>query len=93
MTLSLLIGRLMEEGGVVQMKSADMESQRDNDWSALQPGQLVSFQHDKYLPISGVMEARTDDGSVMWVRMNDGAGRRLIHREDGYRLAPAGEQD
>lgn len=75
------------------MKSMEMDSRPESDWSAVQPGQMVSFRHDKYLPIVGVVEARTDDGAVVWVRMNDGAGRRLIHREDGYRLERAGEQD
>lgn len=74
------------------MKSVDAESRPESDWSVVRPGQLVSFQHDRYLPITGVMDACTDDHSVVWVQMDDGSGRRLIHKEDGYRLESAGEQ-
>lgn len=58
------------------------------DWSALQRGQQVAFQHSELGPVTGTLDERTADASVMWVVLNDGAGRLLIHREDGYRLQP-----
>lgn len=73
------------------MKKAG-KNRPENDWSTLLPGQQINLHHDRYLPIAGVLDACTDDCSVIWVRMNDGAGRRLIHREDGYRLELSGGQ-
>ncbi|NJC24279.1 cell envelope opacity-associated protein A [Arthrobacter pigmenti] len=53
-------------------------------FSTLQRGQQVTLRHASGSVISGVLEDRSDDASVVWVRMDDGAGRRLIHSEDGY---------
>lgn len=57
-----------------------------SDWATLRRGQRVAFNHYSDGPVAGVVEMRTDDGSVLWIQLNEGAGRRLIHREDGYRL-------
>lgn len=56
------------------------------DWLAPQCGQPVKLRHQRREPVSGVLDMRTDDGSVIWVHLNDGGGRRLIHRDDGYQL-------
>ncbi len=61
---------------------------REQDWSAPQSGQQVRLQHHSHGPVTGVLDMRTDDGAVIWVQLNDGGGRRLIHRDDGYRLEP-----
>lgn len=74
------------------MRSTGTDSPPELDWAAVRPGQRVSLHHETSLPINGVMDACTEDCSVIWVQMSDGAGRRLIHREDGYRLEQAGEQ-
>ncbi|GAA1111169.1 hypothetical protein [Arthrobacter flavus] len=60
-----------------------------SDWATLRRGQRVAFNHDSDGPVAGVVEMRTDDASVLWIQLNEGAGRRLIHREDGYRLKRA----
>ncbi|WP_035765266.1 hypothetical protein [Arthrobacter sp. H20] len=56
------------------------------DRSTLRRGQQVAFNHHSDGPAAGVIEMRTDDASALWIQVNGGAGRRLIHREDGYRL-------
>lgn len=72
------------------VKSVSAESGSDVDWALIRPGQQYSFHYDANAPITGVVDACTEDRSVIWVRMNDGGGRRLIHIEDGYRPQRAG---
>lgn len=52
----------------------------------LKRGQQITLRHRSGDRISGVLEDRAEDASVVWVRLNDGAGRRLFHREDGYSI-------
>ena len=59
------------------------------DWSGFRGGQQVVLQHASGSKLGGVLDMRTDDASVVWVLLHDGGGRRLIHREDGYRLRHA----
>lgn len=56
------------------------------DFSALKRGQQVTLRHQSGNQYTGVLEDRADDASVVWVRLDDGAGRRLFHREDGYSI-------
>lgn len=56
------------------------------DWLTTQCGQPVRLRHHRREPVSGILDMRTDDGSVIWVHLDDGAGRQLIHRDDGYQL-------
>ena len=59
------------------------------DWSTLRRGQRVTFNHHSDGPVRGVVEMRTDDASVVWIQLNEGGGRRLVHCDDGYRLRQA----
>jgi cell envelope opacity-associated protein A len=54
------------------------------DFSTLKRGQQVTLRSTSGDRLTGVLEDRADDASVVWVRLDDGAGRRLFHREDGY---------
>lgn len=58
------------------------------DFAALQRGQEVTLRHHSGSEITGVLEDRSEDAAVVWVRMDDGAGRRLFHQEDGYTVCP-----
>ncbi|WP_460455254.1 hypothetical protein [Arthrobacter monumenti] len=74
------------------MRPAGADGQWMKGWAAIQPGQPVRLRHgEEGHCIQGVLDTQTEDGSVVWVQMDNGAGRRLIHRDDGYRLAGAGE--
>lgn len=54
------------------------------DFSDLKQGQRITLRSTSGHRITGVLEDRADDASVVWVRLDDGAGRRLFHQEDGY---------
>jgi hypothetical protein len=56
------------------------------DWSGFKRGEQITFQHPAGTQLCGVLDMRTDDASVVWIQLNDGGGRRLVHRGDGYRL-------
>lgn len=56
------------------------------DWSIIRRGERVTLQHATGPQLRGVLDMRTDDASVVWIQLNDGGGRRLVHRADGYRL-------
>lgn len=56
------------------------------DWSGFKRGEHVTLQHAAGAQLRGVLDMRTDDASVVWIQLNDGGGRRLVHRADGYRL-------
>ncbi|MHA7240649.1 hypothetical protein [Arthrobacter sp. TMS1-12-1] len=59
------------------------------DWSGFTRGQDVVLHHATRAQLHGVLDMRTDDASVVWIRLSDGGGRRLVHRGDGYRLRHA----
>ncbi|MBG6179135.1 hypothetical protein [Arthrobacter sp. CAN_A1] len=71
------------------MDNSTLSPEPIKDWSTLRRGQQVAFNHHSDGPVAGVVEMRTDDASVLWIQLNGGAGRRLIHCDDGYRLKPA----
>lgn len=56
------------------------------DWAGFACGEQVIFQHPAGIQLRGVLDMRTDDASVLWIRLDDGGGRRLVHRADGFRL-------
>lgn len=56
------------------------------DWSRLERGQRITFHHNDDGPVTGVLDEWSDEASVLWVHLANGAGRRLIHREDGFLL-------
>lgn len=56
------------------------------DWSGVRRGEHITLQHPAGAQLSGVLDMRTDDASVVWIQLHDGGGRRLVHRADGYRL-------
>lgn len=56
------------------------------DFSELKRGQEITLRSYAGDQFSGVLEDRSDDASVVWVRLDNGAGRRLFHREDGFTI-------
>lgn len=72
------------------MKSSEVNSQWQQDWAGILPGEPVQLSQGNDAAIAGVLDTRSDDCSVVWIHLNDGAGRRLIHHHDGYSLTPPG---
>ena len=64
-------------------RTADKEL---SDWTALRRGERLTLHTPTGAELSGTVDMRSDDASVIWVQLSDGAGRRLICREDGVRL-------
>lgn len=55
-------------------------------WSHLAPGDsVVLLTSDRSNPrSSGLVDEISDDGHFLWLIQENGAGRRLFHRADGY---------
>lgn len=63
--------------------STDTDQQ---DWSDFRRGERITLQHPAGTHLRGVLDMRSDDASVLWIHLNDGGGRRLVHTADGYRV-------
>lgn len=74
------------------MSNDGVDPQWMRSWAAARPGQFVRLRQSQGQYISGVLDTHSDDGSVVWVHMSDGAGRWLIHCDDGYRLMESDAQ-
>jgi len=55
-------------------------------WDDVESGDAVDLSRDGRTVFSGLVDARTDDGDVVWVTAPAG-GRRMFHIADGYDLA------
>lgn len=56
------------------------------DWTRLAPGDKVYLVEDDATDVSGWVDAVAEDGSVLWVHMEAGAGRRLFSPRQGQLL-------
>lgn len=55
------------------------------DWAKAPIGLPVMLLNPYRPTVAGLIDDKTDDGSVIWVR-DDTSQRRLIHRSDGYTI-------
>ena len=55
-------------------------------WDTVGIGDAVELKRNGRTVFSGAVDARTDDGDVVWVTAPAG-GRRLFHIADGFDLA------
>ena len=55
-------------------------------WRELTPGDtVVLLTSDKRNPrITGCVDDISDDGRYLWLLQDSGAGRRLLHKAEGY---------
>lgn len=56
------------------------------DWSGFRRGERITLRHPGGAHLCGVLETSTEDSSVLWIQLDDGGGRRLVHCADGYEL-------
>ena len=55
------------------------------DWSKIPIGLPVVLAGLNQVPFGGVIDAKMENGSAVWV-IADSGDRRLIHRTDGYAI-------
>ena len=55
-------------------------------WDTVETGDAVELRSNGRTVFSGLVDARTEDGDVVWVAAPVG-GRRLFHIADGFDLA------
>lgn len=53
------------------------------DWSALIPGDFVTVLESFTVPHSGWIDDVTEDGTIIWLVLAAGRGRRMFFRHDG----------
>lgn len=56
------------------------------DWTVLAPGDSVLIVDNDALNLAGRVDVVTEDGSILWLHLKEGAGRRLFTRTDGARV-------
>ena len=54
-----------------------------SNWTALSPRDKVYVVKDDVLEFGGLVDAVTDDGAIVWLYSDGGAGRRLFVRAEG----------
>ncbi|RAN77627.1 hypothetical protein B5P43_19475 [Bacillus sp. SRB_336] len=69
-------------------RGADHASQgRDRDvWPALARDQHVALVNERGWRLSGKVETLTNDRQCLWIQLDAGMGRQLIHHQDGFVL-------
>ncbi len=55
-------------------------------WPEMSLNDVVSVSRDGHILYEGVVEDRTDDGTVVWIRRKNGY-RQLLHIDDGFHLS------
>jgi hypothetical protein len=53
------------------------------DWTTLAPGEWVFIVDNDAPELSGRVDTVTDDGQILWLHLEAGAGRRLFTRTEG----------
>jgi len=53
------------------------------DWTRLTSGEKVAIVQDDEPEISGFVDAVTEDGLILWLHLDAGAGRKLFTRTTG----------
>lgn len=60
----------------------------DAHWSALRAGDRVTVRFTPGFETGGVITAVTPDHTVVWVDLDGGRGRTLLHCGDGVEILP-----
>ncbi len=55
------------------------------DWTSLAPGEKVVIT-DTTAELRGQVDAVAENGLILWLHLEDGAGRRLFTRTDGVQV-------
>jgi hypothetical protein len=55
-------------------------------WPALDPDQPIALVNDRGWRLSGKVETLSHDRQCLWIQLDAGMGRQLIHHQDGFVL-------
>ncbi|WP_082358191.1 MULTISPECIES: hypothetical protein [Arthrobacter] len=55
-------------------------------WPQLAPDQPVSLINERGWRLRGTVETLTNDRQCLWIQLDAGMGRQLIHHQDGFML-------
>jgi len=60
----------------------------DHHWRSLRQGDRVSLKLMPGYESAGVVDAVTGDATAVWVELDGGRGRTLVHVSDGVEIVP-----
>ncbi|MDR6638706.1 hypothetical protein [Paenarthrobacter nitroguajacolicus] len=60
----------------------------DHHWRSLRQGDRVSLTLTPGYESAGVVDAVTGDATAVWVELDGGRGRTLVHVSDGVAIVP-----
>ncbi|ALE07114.1 hypothetical protein AL755_19270 [Arthrobacter sp. ERGS1:01] len=55
-------------------------------WPAMATDQPIALINERGWRLSGRVETLTNDRQCLWIQLDDGMGRQLIHHQDGFVL-------
>lgn len=55
-------------------------------WPALAPNEPVHLVNERGWRLSGRVETLSTDHQCLWIQLDSGMGRQLIHHQDGFVL-------
>jgi hypothetical protein len=61
----------------------------DPRWKSLRRGDRVSVRTHPGYETGGLVDAVTDDHTVVWIDLDGGRGRTLLHISDGVEILPS----
>lgn len=55
-------------------------------WPALPMDQPIALVNERGWRLNGKVETVTNDRQCLWIQLDGGMGRQLIHHQDGFEL-------
>ncbi|WP_434615191.1 hypothetical protein [Arthrobacter sp. A5] len=55
-------------------------------WPALERDEPICLIDPHGWRLTGRVDAMTEDRSTVWIQLDGGRGRRLVHQQDGYQI-------
>ncbi|MCA4133167.1 hypothetical protein [Arthrobacter sp. M4] len=62
------------------------EQPAPEEWKSLRKGDRVTLRLNPGFETGGHVDAVTHDYTVVWVTLDDGRGRQLVHSSDGVEI-------
>lgn len=87
----------LSDGEAMTKHRTNQDPQRLSDrvepephWKELRQGDRVSVHLAPEYPTGGLVDAVTEDSTAVWVHLDGGRGRALLHCSDGVKIVPQG---